>query len=219
MLLPVQKGELNVAGYDTHDSSVVGNVRKKCAMVFQNPDSQFVSSVVKEDIAFGLKNFNMEYSRESISNALSAVGLEGFEERSIQTLSGGQKQRLALAGVLALKPSIIILDEATTMLPPLAREQMLCAIRDIHKNTDTTIIMITQYADEAVTADRVVVMDKGRILKSDSSERIFCDREFLQSAGLEQPFVTRLYLDLKANGIDIGFFPKTAKELVNGLCQ
>ncbi len=219
MLLPLQDGSLSVAGFSASDRKCIYKVRRECSMVFQNPDSQFVSSIVKEDIAFGLKNFNLVYNDTVIKDALSMVGMEGFENRRINTLSGGQKQRLALAGVLAIHPNIIILDEATTMLPPKARADMLDIISDIHRNTDTTIIMITQYVDEAILADRVVIMNENRIVMNDTPEQVFHHAELLEDYGLEQPFAARLYFDLKRQGIKVGAFPKSVKGLVDALCQ
>lgn len=219
VLLPLQTGQLEVIGLDAREKGNAIKIRKKCGMVFQNPDNQFVSSIVEEDIKFGMKNFGLPSNAEDVKNALKLVGMEGFEKRMINSLSGGQKQRIALAGILALKPEIIILDEATTMLPPEARKEMLDIVNDLHKSTEMTFIMITQYIEEAVGADRVILMSKGRIVADGPKEDILSDVELLEKNGITPPYTVRLYHDLLEAGIDLGECPLTNERMVELLCQ
>jgi len=220
-LLPLQKGALTVAGVEAGDESEIWRLRRLCGLVFQNPDNQFVSSVVEEDVAFGLENYEVE--REAIpgrvASALRLVGLEGYEKRSPQTLSGGQKQRLALAGVLALEPDIIVFDEVTAMLDPESRLEILQAIKRLPGETGKTVIMITHYVEEAVSADRVGLMRKGRIIGCGGPREILTDMELMKSAGLLPPVPVRLYHDLKAAGIHLKSCPLTNEELVDEICR
>jgi len=220
-LLPLQKGALTVAGVEAGDESEIWRLRRLCGLVFQNPDNQFVSSVVEEDVAFGLENYEVE--REAIpgrvASALRLVGLEGYEKRSPQTLSGGQKQRLALAGVLALEPDIIVFDEVTAMLDPESRLEILQAIKRLPGETGKTVIMITHYVEEAVSADRVGLMRKGRIIGCGGPREILTDMALLNSAGLLPPVPVRLYHDLKAAGIHLKSCPLTNEELVEEICR
>ena len=220
-LLPLQKGALTVAGVEAGDESEIWRLRRLCGLVFQNPDNQFVSSVVEEDVAFGLENYEVE--REAIpgrvASALRLVGLEGYEKRSPQTLSGGQKQRLALAGVLALEPDIIVFDEVTAMLDPESRLEILQAIKRLPGETGKTVIMITHYVEEAVSADRVGLMRKGRIIGLGGPRGVLTDLELLKSAGLLPPVPVRLYHDLKAAGIHLKSCPLTNEELVDEICR
>ena len=162
-LISVQSGKLIVAELNASDKSNIWEIRKNCGMVFQNPDNQFVSSLVEEDVAFAPRNFGVSESEipERIKNALEMVGLSGFEKRSPHMLSGGQKQRVAIAGVLSCNPDIIIFDEATAMLDPEGRWEVLKTIKNLH-NMGHTIIMISHYVEEAVSADRVVLMKDGK---------------------------------------------------------
>lgn len=219
MLVPLQEGCLSVDGFDAGDSANAVNIRKQCGMVFQNPDNQFVSSIVEEDIKFGLKNYDLDYSDDAVSMALSLVGMDGFQRRNINTLSGGQKQRIALAGVLAIKPKIIILDESTTMLPPDAREEMLSLIMHLHKTTDITFIMITQYVEEATIADKVALMDNGSVVSFDTAQSVLSNKELLAEAGLIAPYTVNLYYDLKKKGIELADCPLSNERLVELLCQ
>lgn len=219
VLLPLQKGSLVVAGFDAGNKANTQKIRRHCAMVFQNPDNQFVSQIVSEDIRFGLKNFGLNTDDSAVSSALESVGMAGFENRNINTLSGGQKQKIALAGVLAVKPDIIILDEATTMLPPEGRQEILDLILKLHRDTDITFIMITQYVDEAVCADKVMVMNNGKITAYDDTPKIMPDTELLHSSGLTPPFAVSVYNKLKAKGIVLGNCPLTKEGLVNELCR
>lgn len=220
VLLPIQGGELTVAGLNARESGNIWSIRSKCGMVFQNPDNQFVSSVVEEDLAFGPRNFGVPEKEISlrIRNALEAVGLQGFEKRATNLLSGGQKQRVAIAGVLAAAPDIIVFDEVTAMLDPEGREEVLATIYRLHQ-AGKTILMISHYIEETVFADRIVLMHDGTILADGSPEEILTDPELLLKTGLTPPMPVQVYYDLKEAGIELPFCPLTDERLVEALCR
>lgn len=219
-LIPVQSGKLIVAELNASDKSNIWEIRKNCGMVFQNPDNQFVSSLVEEDVAFAPRNFGVSESEipERIKNALEMVGLSGFEKRSPHMLSGGQKQRVAIASVLSCNPDIIIFDEATAMLDPEGRWEVLKTIKNLH-NMGHTIIMISHYVEEAVSADRVVLMKDGKMIADGSPQRVLTDISLLDEAGLEPPVAVRVYHDLKKKGIELSKCPLTNEDLVGELCS
>lgn len=219
-LLPLREGELRILGRDVRDKTSRRAIRKSCAMVFQNPDNQFVSSIVREDVAFGLENYGTprEEIPRRVSQALHRVALDGFEDRAISTLSGGQKQRLAIAGVLALEPQILIFDEATAMLDPMCRREVLSMIRKCNEERHT-IVMITHDVEEAVQAKHVLLMHGGRILAFGDSRRILSDTALLARAGIEPPAAVRFCEDLKSCGIALSRCPLTARELSEELCR
>jgi energy-coupling factor transport system ATP-binding protein len=218
-LLPLQEGDLTVAGYLAKDKRSIINIRKNCGMVFQNPDNQFVLSIVEEDIKFGLNNFNLSSDSNAVADALKLVKMTGFEKRKISSLSGGQKQRIALAGILAIKPKIIILDEATTMLPPDGRREILDIIDDLHHNTDITFVMISQYVEEVTNADKIILMLDGSIVACGTPNEILTDKNLLENSGLKAPFTVNLYYDLKQRGVDLGECPLNNERLVELLCR
>ena len=220
-LVPLQSGSLVVCDLDVSDETVVWEVRRHCGMVFQNPDNQFVSSIVEEDLSFGLDNFGVPRDEWDgrIDEALAAVDMEESRRRSPHKLSGGQKQRIALAGVLVLRPDIVILDEVTTMLPPEGRTEVLDIVRRLHEQGDTTIIMISHYIEEVVDADRVIVMQDGRIAAQGAPQAVLADRDLLRDAGLEPPFAVRLYHDLRERGVVMPEIPLTSEKAVELLCQ
>lgn len=218
-LIPLQNGELTVNGYDAGDSSRLMDIRHCCGMVFQNPDNQFVSSIVDEDIKFGLKNFNMPCDDNAVEQALKTVGMNGFEKRAINSLSGGQKQKIAIAGVLAIKPKIIILDEATSMLPPEGRKEVLELIKKLHNETKITFIMITQYVEEASIADRVILMKDGEIIANGATNEVLSNKALLSNAGIKPPFTVNVYYDLLKRGVKLSEIPLTNERLVELLCQ
>ena len=220
-LIPLQQGSLAVAGLDARESANLWEIRRKCGMVFQNPDNQFVSSVVEEDIAFGLENFGTppEQIPARIEQALQAVGMPGYGQKSPHMLSGGQKQRVALAGVFAVDPEIIIFDEATTMLDPEGRRELMETIRRLHREHRKTIILITHYLEEAVIADRVYLLKEGRVAAQGTPREILTDRELLAGAGLLPPLPVQLYYDLKEEGIVLERCPLTSEELVEELAS
>jgi energy-coupling factor transport system ATP-binding protein len=220
-LLPLQGGELTVAGLDAGDENNVWRLRRECGMVFQNPDNQFVSSLVEEDIAFGLENYGTPRNEisERVSDALRLVGMEGFERRSPHLLSGGQKQRVALAGVLAADPAIVVFDEATAMLDPAGRREILQLIRRLHEQEHRTVVMITHNVEEALYADRVYLMRGGRMLAGGEPRAILTDDALMREAGLVPPLPVRLYHGLRESGIRLKRCPLTDEELVEELCR
>lgn len=220
-LLEVQKGELTVAGLDAKDEANTVKLRRTVGMVFQNPDTQFVSSIVEEDVAFGLENYGVSYDEipKRVSEALNAVGMKGYEKRSPSMLSGGQKHRVALAGVLAVEPDILVFDEVTSMLDPDGRRDVLSAIKCLHEEKRKTIVMITHYIDEAVFADRVYFMHNGKMLASGTPREMLTDLELLKSTGLTPPLPVRMYYDLMEKGIVLPFCPLTNEELTEAICR
>ncbi|NLI91138.1 MAG: energy-coupling factor transporter ATPase [Peptococcaceae bacterium] len=220
-LLSLQKGSLKVAGLDANNTDRIWELRKKCGMVFQNPDNQFVSSIVDEDIAFGLENYDtpIEQIPSKVSEALALVGMSGFEKKSPHMLSGGQKQRIALASVLALEPEIIVFDESTAMLDPEGRKEVITTIRRLHDNEHKTIILISHYMEEAVFADRIYIMKNGRILAQGTPREILTDQVLLAEARLLPPLPVRIYYDLQKAGIILRHCPLTEEELVEELCR
>lgn len=219
-LLPVQSGNLVVAGLNAADKNNIWAVRGKCGMVFQNPDNQFVSSLIEEDLAFGPLNFGVDAAeiQNRIKDALADVGMSGYEKHSPHLLSGGQKQRIAIAGVLTVNPDIIIFDEVTAMLDPKGREEVLGVIKNLHQKGHT-IMMISHYIEEAVHADTVLIMDEGRIIANGEPRNVLTDRELLLQAGLTPPIPVSIYYDLFEKGIQLSVCPLTNEELVGELCR
>lgn len=218
-LVKAQSGKVVVDGLDCDDKKQVFEVRKRVGVVFQNPDNQLVASIVEDDIAFGPENLGVE--REEIGKridfALSAVGMQKFRKASPTRLSGGQKQRIAIAGVLALKPKVLVLDESTAMLDPQGRNEVLEVAKKLNKEQKTTIINITHYMDEVVGADRVIVLNKGEIVLSGTPQEIFANKEQLIALGLELPVATIIAEQLKENKIDLNGEVLTEKDLVSSL--
>lgn len=226
-LLPLQNGNLSVNGINAGNPANKWELCRICGMVFQNPDNQFVSSVLEEDIAFGLENAQVP-EREVTSKvkaALELVGLEGYEKRSPSSLSGGQKQRAALAGVLALNPEILIFDEATSMLDPKGRREVLAEMKKL-RDCGKTVVMITHDVEEAVLADQVILMgrpngqkDPNTVLAQGSVREILTDSRLLIQAGIVPPMAVRMYEDLKLAGIELNRCPLTKEELAEALCR
>jgi energy-coupling factor transport system ATP-binding protein len=221
VLLAAQKGELSVAGINARDAANIWLIRRQCGMVFQNPDNQFVSAIVEEDVAFGLENYEMpeDIISEKVKAAIKLVGMQGYEKRAPHTLSGGQKQRIALAGVLALEPNIIIFDEATSMLDPDGRMEILDAITRLHKEEGKTCIIITHYVEETLNADRIFLMQQGKILKSGTPREILTDKPLMEAASMVCPMPVRLYFDLKEKGCHLNSCPLTNEELAEEICR
>ncbi len=220
-LIRLQSGELTVAGFDVTQKDDLWSVRKACGMVFQNPENQFVSSVVEEDIAFGPDNYDFDPDKtdEIIKRSLATVGMSGYEKKSPHLLSGGQKQRIAIAGVLAVDPEILIMDEATSMLDPAGRKSILSLALRLNKEHGKTVIMITHYIDEALDCDRVIIMKNGRILKDGDMRDILTDTETLEEARIIPPFAVRLANDLRRAGVVIDDKTLTMEELSDQLCR
>ena len=204
ILLPCS-GKVYVAGIDTADDERLFELRQHAGMVFQNPDNQIVSSIVEEDVAFALENLGVPYEemRQRVDDALKAVQMYEYRKHSPSQLSGGQKQRVAIAGIIAMRPDCIILDEPTAMLDPQGRKEVLKTIRRLNKENGITIVLITHYMDEAAKSDRVIVMDSGKVVFDDVPKEVFSHVEQLKAIGLDVPQTTELAYLLRQNGIDI----------------
>ena len=201
ILLPCG-GKMMSAGFDTSDESKLFDIRKHIGMVFQNPDNQIVASVVEEDVAFALENMGVppDEMRVRVDEALKAVGMYEYREHAPSQLSGGQKQRVAIAGIIAMKPDCIVLDEPTAMLDPAGRREVMKTIKRLNRENGVTIVLITHYMDEAAQADRVVVMDSGKVILDDIPSEVFSNVEKLREVGLDVPQSTQLMYLLKKNG-------------------
>ena len=219
-LLPLQQGRLYVCGLDAADPRQWHALRQRCGMVFQDPDNQFVAGQVGEDVAFGLENFNWPAQKIAprVAEVLTQVGLAGFAPRAIDTLSGGQKQRAALAAALAPGPQLIVLDEATAMLDPAGRQQVLDVLLRLRRQ-GTTLLLVTHLAAEAALADRVCLLSRGRVLAFAPPREVFADAALLAEAGVEAPLAGRLSHDLARAGLRLPFFPLQEAELAQAFCQ
>ena len=204
ILLPCG-GSISVCGIDSRDEERLYELRKAAGMVFQNPDNQIVATVVQEDVAFGLENLAVpcEEMHRRVKDALNAVNMYDYRKRAPHLLSGGQKQRVAIAGILAMEPQCIILDEPTAMLDPKGRREVMETILSLNREKNITIVLITHYMDEAARADRVIVLDRGRIMYDDSPQNVFSHEEELLALGLDVPQSTALAHRLKKLGINI----------------
>lgn len=204
ILLPTS-GKVTVDGIDTADDLQLFELRQRAGMVFQNPDNQIVSSVVEEDVAFALENLGVPYEemRQRVDDSLKAVNMYEYRFHSPAQLSGGQKQRVAIAGIIAMRPKCIILDEPTAMLDPQGRKEVMSAVREMNRKYGITIVLITHYMEEAVQCDRVVVMESGRIIMDNIPEKVFSQVELLRKIGLDVPQVTELCWSLREAGVDI----------------
>lgn len=219
LLLPAG-GTILVSGMDTRDGEMLWEIRRHVGMVFQNPDNQIVGATVEDDVAFGLENMGVEpvEMRKRIDEALAAVGMEQYLLVQPHRLSGGQKQRVAIAGIMAMRPSVIILDEATAMLDPQGRREVMQLAHRLNREEGITIINITHFPEEAIDSDRVIVMDSGKILMDGSPREVFEQVEQLQRVGLDVPFVVRVRHELAAKGINLPFYLHQ-EELVEHLCR
>ncbi len=205
ILLP-SLGEVMVYGMDTREEDLLIPVRRKVGMVFQNPDNQIVANVVEEDVAFALENLGIptDEIRERVDAALKAVGMYEFRRHAPHLLSGGQKQRVAIAGVLAMRPQCVVLDEPTAMLDPVGRREVIAIIHELKEKFGVTVVLITHHMREAIDADRVVVMDEGRIIADDTPKKVFSQVELLRSVGLTVPETTDLlYMLSSEEGWDV----------------
>lgn len=220
-ILNPSSGSVTVEGMDTSDEEKLFDIRSRVGMVFQNPDNQIVATVVEEDVAFAPENLGVppKQIRERVDNALKAVGMFEFRRHAPHQLSGGQKQRVAIAGVIAMSPDCIVLDEPTAMLDPKGRSEVIKTIKRLNSECGTTIVLITHYMDEAVNADRVVVVDNGRILTQGTPREVFSRVETLKSCGLDVPQVTELANELKSEGVCISADILTESEFVQGFMK
>lgn len=218
LILP-SSGNVFVLGMDTKDESLIWDIREKAGMVFQNPDNQIVATIVEEDVAFGPENLGIPpvEIRKRVDQALEIVEMTDYKKHGPHLLSGGQKQRVAIAGILAMNPDCIIFDEPTAMLDPTGRQEVMKTIRRLNKEENKTIILITHYMDEAVEADRIIVMEKGARVLEGKPKEVFSQVEKIKSLGLDIPQVTELAFELRKEGIDISGDILSIEELVNAL--
>lgn len=216
-----KKGQVLVDGFDTKDDKSVWDIRSRAGMVFQNPDNQLVATVVEDDVAFGPENLGIESSeiRKRVDKALESVNMEDFKKNSPHLLSGGQKQRVAIAGILAMSPTYIILDEPTAMLDPSGRKEVMDTVLKLNKERGKTIILITHYMDEAAMADRLIIMEEGSIILQGKPREVFSHVDEIKKIGLDVPQVTELAFDLKKQGFNIRNDVLTVEELVEQVCH
>ena len=213
MLLP-DSGKVYVDGDDTLDEDKTWDIREKVGLVLQNPDNQLVASIVEEDVAFGPENLGVDPKeiRERVDWALKAVGMYEYRTHAPHKLSGGQKQRVAIAGVLAIRPQCIVLDEPTAMLDPNGRDEVMDTLHKLNRELGITVVLITHYMEEAVTADRVIVMDGGKILTEGTPPEVFSQVELLKKHRLDVPQAAELAFRLKGCGADIATIPLGVEE-------
>lgn len=219
LLLP-SRGAVYVSGMDTRDDEKIWDIRQTAGMVFQNPDNQLVSAIVEDDVAFGPENIGIDpvEIRARVDEALDAVKMGKYKRKAPHLLSGGQKQRIAIAGVVAIRPRCIIFDEPTAMLDPRGRKDIMEIIEKLHRE-GITVILITHFMDEAVRADRVVIMNKGEILLDGTPEHVFSQDELIKSARLDVPMAAEIAIYLRENGIDVPQDVVTAERLKEFVCQ
>lgn len=219
LLIPTE-GELIVEGMRTSDAGRVWDIRQKVGMVFQNPDNQFVAAVVEEDVAFGPENLGVppEEIRERVDLALEKVGMTSYRKQAPSMLSGGQKQRVAIAGVLAMKPDCIVLDEPTAMLDPKGRKEVMDTIHELNKTEGITIVLITHFMEEAVTADHILVIDRGVLKMEGTPREIFSQADKVTEIGLDVPVPADLARRLRKKGMAVSEKCMTDEELGEALC-
>lgn len=220
-ILKPTEGEMTVDGMSTSEEDNVWSVRQTAGMVFQNPDNQIVATIVEEDVAFGPENLGVPTDEiwERVNKALESVNMTMYRGYSPNKLSGGQKQRVAIAGVLAMKPKCIVLDEATAMLDPLGRKEVMSAIIELNKVEKITVILITHYMDEAVLADKIFVMDKGKIAMEGTPRQVFSHVQEIRELRLDVPVATAMAYELRKAGYNIPKDILTRDELVEAVCQ
>ncbi|NMM63531.1 energy-coupling factor transporter ATPase [Clostridium sp. P21] len=220
LLIPTD-GKVYVSGLDTCDEKNVWTIRNKAGMVFQNPDNQIVATIVEEDVAFGPENLGIDPAeiRKRVDECLKRVNMYQYKKHAPHLLSGGQKQRVAIAGVLAMMPECIIFDESTAMLDPSGRKEVMKTIKEINSKYGITIILITHYMEEAVKADRIIVMDEGKVMMEGTPRDIFSQVEKMKNIGLDVPQMTELSYELRESGINIRTDILTIDEMVDELCQ
>ena len=218
ILLPCG-GKVYVAGLDTSCEEKTLEVRRNVGMVFQNPDNQIVASVVEEDVAFACENLGVPQAemRKRVDEALKSVGMYEYRDRAPHMLSGGQKQRVAIAGIIAMRPECIVLDEPTAMLDPMGRQEVLKTIKKLNKDYGLTIVLITHYMEEAALSDRIIVLEKGQVLIDDKPRDVFKNVAVLKQTGLDVPQTTELLFELRRAGIHVPFDKLTVAECVSEL--
>ena len=220
VLLP-SGGTVYVEGMDTRDEALLLEIRRRVGMVFQNPDNQIVANVVEEDVAFAPENLGVpsEEIRHRVDDALAAVGMSEFTRHAPHLLSGGQKQRVAIAGVIAMAPECIVLDEATAMLDPAGRREVLSAIRALNQERGITVVLITHHMDEAMDADRLIVMNDGKLVIDGAPAEVFTQVEALRAMGLAAPDTVELLYGLRQGGMDVPLDALTVDECADAICK
>ena len=220
LLLPTE-GIVTVSDMNTSDADKTWDIRQQAGMVFQNPDNQIIGAVVEEDVGFGPENLGVPTDDiwKRVEKALKDVGMTAYREFSPNKLSGGQKQRVAIAGILAMKPKCIIMDEPTAMLDPNGRKEVINTVMELNKKENVTVILITHYMDEAVKADKIYVMDKGRVVMEGTPREVFYDVDKIKALKLDVPQATELAYELIKKGIPLPKGILTADELVEELCR
>ena len=214
-------GTVIIDGLDTKDDNKIFEIRQKCGMVFQNPDNQIVATVVEDDVAFGPENMGVpsQEIRKRVDDALAVVRMSEFATKAPHLLSGGQKQKVAIAGIIAMKPDCIILDESTSMLDPRGRKEVMSTVKKLNKEENITLIHITHFMEEAVDADYIYVMEEGEIVLEGTPKEVFVNIEQLQNLGLDVPPMTLLCNELKKQDIHISQDILTVEEMIDSLCQ
>lgn len=220
ILMPT-KGNILIDGMDTREEEKLWDIRQTAGMVFQNPDNQIVATVVEEDVAFGPENLGIkpEEIRRRVDESLKSVGIYELRDRQPHLLSGGQKQRVAIAGIIAMKPKCVIFDEATAMLDPSGRKEVMNTIKRLNKEENISVIHITHFMEEAVDADRVIVMEKGKKVLEGTPKQVFSKIDMLKKIGLDIPYMTELSKELNKEGLKIESDILTVDEMVMQLCQ
>ena len=220
VLLP-SGGKVYVEGMDTMDESLLLEIRRRVGMVFQNPDNQIVANVVEEDVAFAPENLGVPSAeiRKRVDDALEAVGMTQYVKHAPHLLSGGQKQRIAIAGVLAMKPECIVLDEATAMLDPIGRREVLAAVEKLHREQGITVVLITHHMNEAEHADRVIVMNDGLVVMDGKPREVFTRKKELEDIGLAVPDTVSLLFSLREAGMDVPVDAITVEECADAIAK
>ena len=218
-ILTPSSGKIYVIGIDTKDENRIFDIRQNVGMVFRNPDNQIVAAIVEEDVAFALENIGIpsDEMRKRVDEALKTVNMYEYREHSPHKLSGGQKQRITIAGIIAMRPKCIVLDEPTAMLDPAGRRDVIETIKMLNRQYGITVVLITHYMDEAAKTDRVIVMDSGTVILDDIPSKVFSNVELLKKIGLNVPQVTELVYELNKCGLNLDSHIITEEECVNAL--